>query len=392
VLKPHQVSCLRVMNDTRAFRQYKTMMPQEKKRGGGCRFFGCAFLLILVIVGGYGFLQYANYQTFTKPTSVEASTVNFEVKEGETLDSIAARLVEEKILVDKKVFTYPAYKVFLKLNTVQSNGIQAGVHKIPVPVSPVDVFSYLRSERCADEVKVTLREGLRMEEFAEELDKTFQGKSNVNFSKSEFFTLAKNYQDSGKFAFTAPKDLEGFLFPDTYNFCADVSTVDVIDRLLLNFNTKVAIPLKTQIASSAYSLEQIATIASMLEREARGAEAQSMVADVIIKRLEAGMPLGIDATTQYGHGYSDKAKTWWVRGVELDQIIEIDNKYNTRTRVGLPPTPISNSGEAAFKAVLNPTKNSYYFYITGNDGKMYYARDLSGHNLNVCKYITMQCR
>jgi UPF0755 protein len=381
------------MNEAASFRNYKTMgtRAQAKKSGGGCRFFGCVFLLLLSTVGLYGLLQYSNYQSFLKPKASGDDKIAFEVKPGESVDSIASRLVEQGILANKTVLTYPAYKIFLKLNEVNSSEIQAGVHQIPASVSPSEVFTYLRSERC-DEVKVTLREGLRIEEFADELDKAFKGKEKAVFSKSEFISIAKNYQGTNKYSINLPKNLEGYLFPDTYNFCAEVKTADVVERLLANFEAKVLKPLQFDIAKSSRSFDQVINVAAMLEREARGTDEKKIVAGIILARLEQGMPLGIDATTQYEYGYSEKQRTWWRTGVELDNVIDKDGPYNTRKRAGVPPTPIANPGVDAIKAVLTPTRTSNLYYITGKDGMMYYAKDLAGHNSNICRYLTMQCR
>lgn len=380
------------MADLGAYRAYrKSNFVKEKRSGGFLTKFGCILLIILAVIGSYAFIQYGNYKSFKKPAGQESKLVDFEVKPGETLDSIASRLVKEGILSDISVFSYPAYKVYLKLNPIESTGIQAGLHQIPVPVSPSEVFSYLKSERC-DEIKVTLREGLRIEEYAEELDRAFQGSAKSQFNKSEFITLAKKYSGNPKLGFTPPTNLEGYLFPDTYNFCSEVKTEEVIFRLLSNFETKIITGLKSEVATSDRSLQEVINIAAMIEREARGTEEKKIVAGIIINRLKQKMPLGIDATTQYEHGYSEKQKTWWRTGSELDNVIDRDGLYNTRKRAGLPPTPIANPGLDAMKAVLDPTETTYLYYITGNDGKMYYARDLAGHNSNVCRYITMQCR
>jgi UPF0755 protein len=379
------------MNDVAAFKRYQEMnMKSAKKSGSGCKIISLIFLLVLLVGGGFSLAQFSSYQSFLKPAQVEETFVDFEVKPGETVDSIASRLVSDGVLADTTVVTLPAYKIFLKLNPVNSTEIQAGVHKVPVKASPSEVFAYLKSERC-DEVTVTLREGLRIEEYADELSSIFNLQSSI-FNKSEFISLSKNYQDSGKFSFTAPKNLEGYLFPDTYNFCADVSTANVVDKLLTNFDQKVALGLKNELTDSGKKLSEVANMASILEREARGLEEKKMIADVLEKRINDGIALYVDATSQYEAGYSQTQKTWWRKGSELDQLISKDTPYNTRLYAGLPPTPIANAGLNAFKAVISPTKNSYYYYITGNDGKMYYSKDLNGHNVNVCRYITMQCK
>lgn len=380
--------------DTKMFDQNR-----PKKFGFG-KILLISFLVIFISSIAYGFLQYSNYKTFTSrgPRTEKGVFGNFEVRPGETVDSIAQRLVEEDFLGDQKVFTSPAYKWYLKLHPVDSNNIQVGIHQIPYNATPDEVFANLKAKGC-NEVQVTLQEGWRLEEFAEELDHVFKTQAadstKVTFSASEFETLAKNFTEdvsSLGLSFTPPTNLEGYLFPDTYRFCEDISTKDVINKLLQNFNSKVNVGLKTQLSSSKYSLDEVINIASMVEREGRQYETKRNVAGIIINRLELGMPLGIDATTQYEFGYSESQKSWWRKGDELDIVIDTEHTYNTRRNAGLPPTPIANPGIDSIKATLDPIINDNLYYITGNDNKMYYAKTQAEHDYNVCKYIYETCQ
>ncbi len=382
------------MANVAASRHYNRMNNQPvKRKGTGCRLFSLIFIEIIVVFGGYSFLQYNNYKSFAaQKTAVIADKV-FEVKNGDSVNDVAKRLISEGYIKGSSVFTYPTYKIYLKLNDVNQASVHAGNYQIPADSTLQNVFNFLKPEAC-DTVRVTLLEGQRVEEFAAELQKSFGAKSKSAFSSSDFIRIARNYEKPSNvtLGFNPPKNLEGFLFPDTYEFCSETSTQAVINKLVDNFNSKVYLPLKSQFDKNDLNLVDAINLASIVEREGRQIESKRNIADIFIKRLDQGIALGSDVTTMYGNGYSTKSKTWWVSGVELDNIIEDDAPYNTRTRTGLPPSPISNPGLDSIKATLDPIKNDYIFFLVGLDNKMYYSKDLRGHNYNVCKYLTMTCR
>ncbi len=380
-----------LMND---FGSYSRIKSIEKKRPFSItKLIALCFLLLIFVGGCYTFIQLHNYNEFITSKIPADAPGEFEVKEGDSLEVVTSRLVQEGFFPNREVFGYPAHKVYLKLNKLDSSGIQAGIYKIPSDSEIKDVFGYLRAKKC-NEIRVTLIEGQRIEEFAEELGDAFAGKTGAVFSKDEFINEAKNFanNEGAKLSFAPPKNLEGYLFPDTYQFCSDSTTSDVLVTLLQTFNTKVYKPYESKIKASGLSLGDIVNFASMIEREARTLESKKMVSDILQRRVKLGYFLGVDATSQYHAGYSKTQKTWWRTGYELDNIIEDNDPYNTRKNLGLPPTPISNPGVNSYIAVLEPTKNDYLYYVTGVDNKMHYAKDLNGHNYNVCKFVTQTCR
>ncbi len=135
------------------------------------------------------------------------------------------------------------------------------------------------------------------------------------------------------------------------------------------------------------TLNEVIIKASIVEREAYNNDERKTIAGIIDTRLKIDKALGIDATSQYGYGYSTSQKTWWVTGDELLQALEQDNPYNTRKNLGLPPTPISNPGLDSIIAVLNPTQTEYLYYLHDSCGQIHYSRTLNEHNIKVEKYI-----
>ncbi|MGM9607224.1 MAG: endolytic transglycosylase MltG [Oscillospiraceae bacterium] len=150
--------------------------------------------------------------------------------------------------------------------------------------------------------------------------------------------------------------LEGYLFPDTYTFYLNEDPKTAINKMLVNFDAKFTDEMREQVAQTEYSIRDILTIASMIEKETDG-EDQKTIASVIYNRLnntsETGGLLQIDATLAYING--GKVPT------EADK--EIDSPYNTYLYAGLPAGPIANPGMAAIRAAMNPEETGYYYYV-----------------------------
>jgi UPF0755 protein len=171
---------------------------------------------------------------------------------------------------------------------------------------------------------------------------------------------------------------EGYLFPETY-FLPPHFTAENVVATLRDKYEEFIIPLRGTIAGSGMSEYDVLILASILEREANSAESMGMVAGILRNRLDIGMALQADASIEY---ILDKPL-----GALVPADLKIDSPYNTYLNTGLPPTPIGNPGKVAIEAVLNPTKSDYLFYITGTDGKFYYAKTYEEHKKNIARYL-----
>ena len=169
--------------------------------------------------------------------------------------------------------------------------------------------------------------------------------------------------------------LEGYLFPDTYNFYEGGRPELAFSSMLSNFNNKVANneDLMELFEQTSYSLTDVLTIASLVERETDG-EDRDKIASVIYNRLEnAGETnylLQIDAALVYAAG----------RDITQEDYASLDSPYNLYLHTGLPPTPIANPGAASIEAALEPADTGYYFYVLGADGKHVFSETLAQHN------------
>jgi UPF0755 protein len=171
---------------------------------------------------------------------------------------------------------------------------------------------------------------------------------------------------------------EGTLFPETY-FVAPHETLDeLIGRMRDEYEKRIS-PYRERIIASGLTEQEVVIFASILEREANDVESMRRVAGVLHNRLREGLPLQVDATFEYLFGKTSAELTV--------HDLAIDSPMNTYTNSGLPPEPIANPGIVAIEAVLDPIPSTDFFYLTGDNGKFYYAATFEGHKTNKEQYL-----
>lgn len=168
--------------------------------------------------------------------------------------------------------------------------------------------------------------------------------------------------------------LEGYLFPETYEFYTGATADDVIRTMLDHMESRITEDLRAEIAQSGYTFDQILTLASIIEKEAFGAEQMPMISSVLHNRLAAGMQLQCDVTIKYVEG----AIKPFIDG-DIDRY---NSYYNTYKCPALPAGAICNPSYDAILAALRPETSDYYYFLTDADGNYYYAATLEEHNAN----------
>lgn len=171
---------------------------------------------------------------------------------------------------------------------------------------------------------------------------------------------------------------EGFLFPDTYFFLPNTTEDKVIAAMRQNFDTHIA-EIQPQIDLSGHSLEELVTMASLLEREARIMSDRQMIAGVLWNRIGKNMPLQVDAAFLYTLGKS----TFQLTTADLKS----DSPYNTYVHKGLPPGPIGSPSLEAILAAATPTKNQYFYYLADKNGVTHYSKTYAEHLRNKARYL-----
>lgn len=276
----------------------------------------------------------------------------FTVEKGQTVSSVAVELSAQGLITSPATFTR------LVVLFGGSVGVQAGDYYFAQPQSVFTIMRRItRGQYGLVYERVTVPEGFNKFEIAALFEKNF-----AKFDEEYFLTQAK----------------EGYLFPDTYFVLPNVDTDAVLAMFEKNFEAQTS-HLKEGIQNSQKSLEDIVTMASLLEEEARTTETRSIISGILWNRLEIGMPLQVDVTFQYINGKNSYELT--------TEDLKINDPYNSYTNKGLPPTPISNPGLDSLTAALYPSSTPYLYFLSSRAGTMYYAVDFEGHKRNRALYL-----
>ncbi|HYN36012.1 MAG TPA: endolytic transglycosylase MltG [Actinomycetota bacterium] len=231
-----------------------------------------------------------------------------------------------------------------------SEDIQAGKYTLSKGLSAKDALSeLLKGPEGPEIVRVTFPEGSWLVEFADTLE------ANTGLPAGEFEDLATSGSIRSRWQPKSVETLEGLLFPATYDISEKQDVEDVIELLVDEFDQRFDAADASRAKKLGVTPYEAAIVASMIEAEALVDEERPKIASVIYNRLEAGTPLGIDATIIYGLGE---------RGRDLTtEDLQQDTPYNTREILGLPPTPIGSSGETSLEAALHPANTDLFYYV-----------------------------
>ena len=332
-------------------------MPKKKK------------ILIIVIVSivaiialGIG-LFFFNLRAIDKTNE----TVIFTINSGDSKDEIATNLKEANLIRSKYV---ALIYIFISGNT----NIQAGNYELSRDMTTQEIITILANgDATFDErptVRVTFKEGITLRNYMEILAEN----TNLSYDAiieqindpayletliADYWFLTDEILNSDIYY-----GLEGYLYPETYEFYTD-TTLDAAIRRMLNVTDINLSEIRAEIEASDYSVHEILTMAAIVEKEAVNDADRASVAQVIYTRLDRGMSLGMDVTTYYGVG---KDMSEPLTTVDLND----NNPYNTRVTsfIGLPVGPICNPSMSSINAVLNPSDTNYiYFFadiVTGN--------------------------
>jgi peptidoglycan lytic transglycosylase G len=325
-------------------------------------------LVLLLVIAGSVYAA-SRYYSYCQEASGPKDPVTIEIAEGASGSEIVDQLHDEGVIRCGMVS-----KLLLRQSGKEAD-FRAGSFDLTTNMTPDAAFDVLtKPEKVVPVVRLTIPEGYRLTQIAERVQEV------VGIPAKRFL---KQAQDGGyslpPYLPTDASSIEGFLFPNTYQIAKHGTTADdVITKLLDEFGTEA----KTLDWSKADDLGvtpyEVVTIASMIEKEAKLDQERPVIAGVIYNRLKAGMPLGIDATLLYDDPTPD--------GQLSTSDLETDGPYNTRIRVGLPPTPIASPGLKSLDAALNPANTDYFYYVLcGSDGHHEFAKTLAEHEANRAK-------
>jgi len=348
---------------------------------------GLIVIIVVIAAGGYfAFNSWYNNAINARGESTE--TVVFEIQEGENVETIMTNLEAAGLIPDVS-----AMQLYLRFNPGLAEGFQVGLFDLKPSQTIPEITESLQRARTAEEVRITIPEGLRYERIADILTEAFaQQEGEKQFTRAEFISIVEN-PDNANFsedvtAFLAEykpagETLEGYLYPETYFFNIDDDALAVADRVLGTLVSELPDNMAELVSASDLSFYEALTLASIVEKEGISDDDRLHVASVFLNRLEIGMMLQSDATVNYATGKSERRPTF--------ADLETDSPYNTYKYTGLPPTPITNPRVQAILAVLDPIETNYLYFIHEEDGTPHYGETLQDHNFNVCRYLDKTC-
>lgn len=320
------------------------------------KFIRILFLLFIVLLIAVGGVSYWLYSSLNKPRKHDKTGKFVSIEKGSAPNEIISKLASEGILESE----YPA---LVYLRTFGDAGkLQAGDYNFDSPITPLQVIEELEKgkERVA---KLTIPEGFTRFDIAKRIAEKFP--QNPPVDEKAILNLM---EDTSLIKDIAPdaKNLEGYMYPSTYEFPPETKPQTIINRMVEQFK-KIWLPEYNQKAKQlGRTPQEIVTIASLIETESRFDEERAIVASVIYNRISKNIPLGIDQTAVY----LAKMQNRW-DGVINKSDLDADSPYNTRKYGGIPPGPISSVSESSIKAALNPAQTDYIFYVLDvqkNDG------------------------
>jgi UPF0755 protein len=317
-------------------------------------------LLSLLIAVGVGFAGLAYWWTEAKKPVGGPASARVTVAKGEALQSVARELKTKGLIRDANAFVILA----------KDKPVKPGVYEFKAAEAPTAMIARMQKGDVLT-VKVAFPEGFTLRKMADRL-KT----SELAVAPDAFLDLATKQGGTFKASVKLPANLEGYLFPATYEFPAGSEPRDVIQEMVNAFDRRVVHGLDADLRRSPRPLKDIVNVAAMVEREAETDADRPKIAGVIYNRIARGMPLQIDATVQYALP-EHKSRL-------LYSDLAIDSPYNTYKVRGLPAGPICNPGLPSLAAALKPEKSDYLYYVAGPDGKSHlFARTFAEHQRNI---------
>ncbi|MBP5647760.1 endolytic transglycosylase MltG [Candidatus Saccharibacteria bacterium] len=338
-------------------------------------------VFILIILGGVGGFFWA--KSMLEPVDTKCAEtssceeVEFVVSEGESKSIIASNLEQANLIKNSLVF-----KAYVQVFRSDVN-FKSGIYLFNKGMSADEIidglangvndentftFTILPGETIFD-VKKKL---LALNYLEEDIDAALIANYDFDFL---------NGRPSGA-------TIEGFLYGETHEFFKDATVKDILQKYLEGMNEVITQnDLKAKYEARGLSLFEGVTLASVVQKEASSSE-QPTVAQVFLSRLSLGIPLGSDVTVSYALDVVDPDRQTYS---DNQAALTIDSCYNTRLHGGLPCGPISNPGLSALLAVAEPTDTSYLYFLTGDDGLMYYSYTESEHNQNIYSHCQRLC-
>jgi len=323
------------------------------------------FVLILLVAGFAGWrIVLAEVSPFK---GYEGAEQFVEIPEGAGPTSIGRRLADAGVIRDRLGFRFEILRSGL------GRRLQAGEYRFDRPMTVREVVDKI-ARGDVYLVPITFREGLTMREMAQLFESKGLGSAKDFTTQALDSQLIRNLDP-------AAKDLEGYLFPDTYAMTRNTTAAQLVPRMVDGFEKALAPETLSAAEARGLTLRELVTLASIVEKETGKPEERPLVAAVYSNRLKIGMALQCDPTVIYA---LERANRY--NGNLTRENMQIDSPYNTYRYPGLPPGPIANPGRASLEAAARPADVPYLYFVARGDGSHAFAATLEEHNRNVDEY------
>lgn len=350
-------------------------------------------LVLLGLVGGvgYGYYRY-NLRAVAevdcaKDTAEECDTTVFDIESGSSVSDIATSLKDAGLIRDSLVF-----QLYVRLNS-GGKSLKAGGYELAKSMSVEEIADVLLKGGKDNVFSFIIYPGETISDIKKRLVEVYgytTEEVEAGFA-ADYHDSAYNWIFDGR-----PEEngsLEGYLYGETYEFYKDDTVEDIITKVLTEMARVIKEnALQAKFAAHELSLYQGITLASIVQKEANNAVDMAKVAQVFYNRLRDGWTLGSDVTTIYAIDLVDPDR---LSSMTEQEKIDFDSPYNTRNPnvVGLPYGPISNPGLGALSAVATPDESAagYFYFLTGDDNKMYYSITDAEHNQNIIDHCQQLC-
>lgn len=320
-------------------------------------------IFIIVLAVAATILGYQYYNSNLAAAAPNGTEQEMTISKGSSVKSIATQLEKQGIIKNANVFT-----IYCKLND-KANKIKAGKYVLSSAMTVAQIVDKLASGNAdTNSVRFTMPEGFELRQMADRLEA--QGLiDKVEFydaiNKAEFdYSFIKDIPDrEGK--------LEGYLFPDTYEVFKNATEQEIIDKMLGKFDKVFTEAYRQRAKELNMTFDQVITLASIIEREAKLDKDRKIISGVFHNRLNKKMKLESCATVQYLLKEQKPVLTY--------KDLEVDSPYNTYMYVGLPKGPIASPGAASIEAALYPDDVDFLFFFATSDGSHIFSKTYQEH-------------
>jgi UPF0755 protein len=325
-------------------------------------------LLLLAAVGG-GVAAAVSWQRLSQPfQGYEGGEQFVDLRPGDGTPAITRKLVDGGVVRDRWTFRLALWR------TGAARQLKAGEYRFDRPLSALDVVSKL-ARGDVHLRPVTFPEGLTVREMARIFESRGLG------SAEAFVAAARDHAALVHDIDPAARDLEGYLFPETYSLSRHAGATELVKTMAGRFEEVFTPAMRDAVRQRGLSVREAVTLASLVEKETARPEERPTVAGVYLHRLQVGMALQCDPTVIYALGLRNQ-----YRGNLTRDSLLVDSPYNTYRYPGLPPGPIAAPSRSSLEAVANAEHVDYLYFVSRNDGSHVFSRTLDEHNRNVHKY------